>query len=158
MLFNNTKQWFFILPLSAWISPTGLLITLCLVSGNVQAMWVGLSQAELVENSELIVKATYIGESSVSLSSNADAKTINFGVLKVSEVLKGDAVSVVLLRVPDSKSMLKRSDEIFFKPGQTGLWFLHRDKTYEGVYLADHPNRFSNKENTEKVRKLLKNQ
>jgi hypothetical protein len=156
------------LPRSALKIPHSLLLMLWLITGSAQAMWTKAGQVELVESSDVIVRATFIGQASVGLSSlhcvNANdlkgASEVDFGVLNVIEVLKGSNEEIFLLRVPSSKGLLRRSDSIYYQPGQTGLWYLRPDNEYKGLYLADHPNRFVNSENAdkavEKVRKLLK--
>ncbi len=149
------------LPLSALKTPHGLLLLLFwLIAGSAQAMWTKAGQVELVESSDVIVRATFLGQASVNLSSLKSVKEVDFGVLNVIEVLKGDNAEIFLLRVPSSKGLLRRSDNIYYKLGQTGLWYLRPDNEYKGLYLADHPGRFVSSENADKaveqVRKLLK--
>jgi hypothetical protein len=119
----------------------GLLIII-LFTDNVQAMWVAGTTDELVASSTVVVRATLIGQTTVeSLSSTDDSKPINIGVLQVREVLKGSVAKIFLLRLP-VKGLLRRSDQISYPSGQSGLWFLRPDKNYHGIYRADQPQRF----------------
>jgi len=132
---------------------------LWLLTGSAQAMWTKAGQVELVESSDVIVRATFLGQSSVDLPTLQSTSEVDIGVLNVIEVLKGNHAEIFLLRVPSSKGLLRRSDNIYYQPGQTGLWYLRPDNDYKGLYLADHPNRFVNTKNADKaaeqVRKLL---
>jgi len=109
-------------------------------SSGLQAMWAGMSDAELVEKSVLIVKATYIGSTQISVDKHG--KVLKLGVLAVEETLKGDTQQMLLLHLPVLTGGPQRSDAILFRPGQKGLWFLKKSGLYEGSYLVDHPQRF----------------
>jgi hypothetical protein len=116
-------------------------IALIVVSENLMAMFASLTDAELLQNSSLIVEAEYLGQSEVRLGAQGSGASL--GVLRVRDVLKGEVPGgVVLLAVPSPQRPVSGSD-IVFKPGQSGWWFL-RDASdgSKGVYLADHPQRF----------------
>lgn len=121
-----------------------LIIALISVPSLTNAMWVKLSDKELIERSDTIITAELIGNAEVTIN---QIKTV-IGVLKVEEVLIGDkSQTVILLVLPSSKGPHK-SDDIFYKTGQKGLWFL-REREAEGeagFYLADHPQSFISKE------------
>jgi hypothetical protein len=117
-----------------------LIFTLILVPAITNAMWVKLSDIELVKQSDVIITAELIGNTQVTIN---QAKTV-IGILKVEEVLKGDKnQTVILLALPSHEGPLK-SDDIFYKTGQNGLWLLRERKTKgeSGIYLADHPQSF----------------
>lgn len=103
-------------------------------------MWAGMTDAELVGASPLIVMATYIGSTQVTLQENGPA--LHLGVLEVNDTLKGNPQELVFLQLPASSGLLHKSDDIFFRPGQKGLWFLKKDGPHQGIYKIDHPQRF----------------
>ncbi len=122
-------------------------------------MWVKLSDEELTEQSNVIITAELIGEVPIMIN---QAKFV-IGVLKVEEVLKGDRdQTALLLALPSSKGVYI-SEDIFYKKGQKGLWFLRERKTEgeAGIYLADHPQRFLSMEHAsdqiKAIRKIMKN-
>ena len=125
---------------------------------SANAMWVKLSDTELVEKSEVIITAELIGQTQVDIN---QAKFV-VGVLKVEEVLKGDKdLAVILLALPSAESP-RSSTDIFYKDGQKGLWLLRERKVKgeSGIYLADHPQRFVSEKHAvaqiELIRNILK--
>lgn len=99
-----------------------------------------MTDAELVEGSQLIVMATYIGSTQITLKEGG--QTLHLGVLDVDDALKGNMQEVVFLQLPSASGQLHKSDDIFFRPGQKGLWFLKKDDRQQGIYKVDHPQRF----------------
>ena len=101
------------------------------------AVWVRMSDAELVAQSDLIVSAT------LARIERQGARAI--GVLEVHEVLKGGGKPAVVHLALHGGSTLRSSSDIPYSPGQQGLWFL-RALPLEGasgpLYRADHPQRF----------------
>jgi len=130
------KSLYFILPWIALLSGQ-----YCFIA-SAHAMWVGMSDAELVKSSELIVTGSFIGNTSVYIT--ADNKNLNLGVLKVENTFKGQKSDIVLIRLPyqHRPGSPQKSDDLFYKAGQSGLWFLKADSHNKGIYLADHPQRF----------------
>ena len=122
------------------------------------AMWVKLSDTELVEKSDVIITAELIGQTQVDIN---QAKFV-VGVLKVEEVLKGDKDQTIIMLALPSAEGPHSSTDIFYKDGQKGLWFLRKRKVKEesGIYLADHPQRFVSEKHAdaqiEIVRTILK--
>jgi len=104
------------------------------------ADYAAMPHAELAERSALIVIATFLG--SQALRPSPDGPAWQVGVLRVTEVLKGDpAVRVALLLVPyTGPGALRKSDDIVFRADQAGLWYLRN--LPDGLYAADHPARF----------------
>jgi len=125
-------------PASNGISVLGILL-LALLSTNAYAMWVGMSDAQLIKQSNLVVKATYIGATTLTLNK----KKYHLGALSIEGTLKGDMQDVVFIRLSSRpKGSPKRSDEISFKPGQQGVWFLEKIIEQEGIYEINRPDRF----------------
>ena len=99
------------------------------------------SDADLIERSEVVVVAEFIGHTQVTL---APGRNATYGVLKIQEVLKGPvpASRNVLLLEQGTNGLISSSD-ITYRIGQSGLWFLRvRNSGDVGPYLADHPQRF----------------
>ena len=123
--------------------PTGcLLALLVLLSGQVQAMWARMSDAELIEKSQLIVVGEWIGQSPLRLGQEGAA--MELAVIAVSEVLRGpQSSSVAFVAVPGSEQPVSSSD-LRFKRGDSGVWFLRLRRSGEpnGPYVVDHPQRF----------------
>ena len=117
------------------------MLSLSLLSiGQGYAMWTEADDTELVRSSPLIVIANYIGESTFYPA--AQSTRLTLGVLQLEMVLQGKSPQkLVLLRVP-TPGFVRKSDDIIYKPGQSGLWFLREDEANPGLYLADHPQRF----------------
>lgn len=122
-------------------------------------MWARMSTSELVERSEIVLYGELIGHTKIALQ-HGQGKLF-LGVLQVEEILKGDKNQTVILLVLPSKNGLVRSTDIFYKKGQKGLWFLRVRAGEEGVYLADHPQRFMPSgvaaKHLEEIRKIIKN-
>jgi hypothetical protein len=113
-----------------------LLLLLCALFVSAEAMFVKLSDEELIAQSALIVVGELIGRASVGMA--ADVQTL--GVIRVEETLKGEqGVTVAFLALPGGKIL--RSDNLSYWDGQHGLWYL-RDTEQTGIYVADHPQRF----------------
>ncbi len=116
-------------------------------------MWTEAGDAELVKSSVLIVTATYAGHSTFSLETQSPPLTL--GVLQIEKVLKGGPnLGLVFIRVPNP-GLPRKSDDIDYSEGQRGLWFLRADDTHDGLYLADHPQRFvPDAQQEEKIRAI----
>ncbi len=137
-----------------------LIIALCFIISlqTANAMWVKLSDTELVEKSDVVITAELIGQTQVDIN---QARFV-VGVLKVEEVLKGDkGQTIILLALPSTEGP-RSSTDIFYKDGQKGLWLLRERKVKgeSGIYLADHPQRFVSEKHAvakvEIIRNILK--
>ena len=106
-------------------------------------MWARMTDAELVAGSALIVSGTLIGETQLRLA-NAELRA---GIVKVDAVHKGDRQTlIVVLALPAAPGAqaARSSSDLTFHTGQAGLWFLRlRSAQEEGIYVADHPQRFT---------------
>ncbi len=120
-----------------------LLLMICIIVSpyKANAMWVALTDTELIQQSDIIVIGELIGQTQVMLM--ACQERLSLGVLQVKEVLKGDKAQTLLLLELPSPEVPRASTDISYKKGQKGLWFLRvRNPGEIGIYLADHPQRF----------------
>ena len=136
-----------------------LSLILILNVATANAMWAKLTDTELVEQSDVIITAELTGHTQATINQ----VEFDVGVLKVEEVLKGDKNQAVIHLALPSTEGPRKSDDIFYKEGQKGLWFL-REREAEGesgIYLADHPQRFLSIEHAgdhiKAIRKILNN-
>ena len=123
------------------MNKTGVIALIaCILIGSAEAMFIKLSEEELIEQSGLIVVGELIGRSQVSLATQERPQLL--GVIRVEEVLKGArATAVAFLALPGGKIMA--SSDLTYTDGQNGLWYLRlRNADVEGVYVADHPQSF----------------
>lgn len=102
------------------------------------AMWAALDDTALLQGSDLIVLGEWQGQTAVAAP---DLASGDIGVIGVSEVLKGKAQDVVLVALPAAAGPRSSSDPAF-RRGERGLWLLRLRPGSQGVYLADHPQRF----------------
>ncbi len=117
------------------------------------AAWAGMTDQELINQSDVIVKATFIGETIVSLPGMPKPSLL--GVLKVEQVYKGESVDVILLSLPLRSPNVSVSTDILHTVGQNGLWFLRLSDGSKGIYLADHPQRVWPLDQQVKLKQLL---
>jgi len=115
-----------------------LVLAALLATGSSMAMWARLSDAELFDRSDLIVTGTLIGQTRVRIGT-AD---LAVGVIDVKETFKGEPTEIALLVLP-TKGQPVASDALPRATGDSGLWYLRLRTTAEnGLYVADHPQRF----------------
>ncbi len=102
-------------------------------------MWFGIPDAQLIEEADLIVKAHYVGATSIKIHNKNDY----LGVLQVEETLKGTQQELVFIHLtpPTPKNLPQRSDVINFKINQHGLWILQAT-TQQGIYRVSTPQAF----------------
>lgn len=104
-------------------------------------MWARLSDDELVAGSDLIVLGEWLGETQVAFESAAKGQGV--GVIAVSQVLKGKAEPGFVLVQRPGVGALRSSSDLNFERGQRGMWLLRaKPGGAQGIYLADHPQRF----------------
>lgn len=114
-----------------------------------------ITDQELVKQSNLIVKASFIGETVVKFQEHTAGRL--FGVLKVDKTYKGAPKDIILLALPLRPANVFASSDIQYHVGQHGIWFLSLDKTVvEGVYLASHPQSFWAMDQQDKLFELLR--
>lgn len=99
------------------------------------AMWVALSDAELIAQSDAIVLGALTGSEPVAGQV--------LGRIEVRAVLKGAAAARVVHLAMAPAGVARSGSDIRYQAGQDGLWFLRlRNPAEPGIYLADHPQRF----------------
>ena len=120
---------------------SAFMLVLCAVTWSAEAMFVQLSEEELIEQSEFIVVGELIGRATVNLEPSRAPLVL--GVIRVEEALKGEpGVTLLLLALP-GRGLPGLSTDLQYPDGQRGLWFLRlRNPGEQGIYAADHPQRF----------------
>jgi len=110
---------------------------------------------ELVDRSDLIVVGQLAAIAPLPSSSS------DLGTIRVEEVLlaKGKPAEPVReagLVLPSTRG-LRSSDQVFYKVGQRGIWFLRNAPgTAPGEYLADDPQRLVAEADLTKVKAVIK--
>lgn len=117
-----------------------VLFSLFTITATGDAMWAELSDTQLIEASDVIIIAEMVDRKQII----RDQVKLSIGILKVSEVLKGNKHQTEFLLVLPSPDAPRKSDDIFYKNGQKGMWFLrqYRPAGEPNLYLADNPQRF----------------
>lgn len=117
-----------------------LLCVLSIVATDVAAMWERMSESELIARSDIVVTGELIGQSPVRVAGEG----LILGVIRIDTVYKGPAgLSLAFLILPAADRPISSSD-LRYRVGQSGLWFLRqRGDGDRGLYLADHPQRFT---------------
>lgn len=102
-------------------------------------MWMKMSDAELLQRSDLIVIGTWLGSEPAA----AGAASLHVAAVAVSEVWKGPAATTRVLVVVPPADAPRSSSDLHYRVGDRGLWLLRKRPGNEAdVYLADHPQRF----------------
>jgi len=123
-----------------------IFIVFFLFANTVQAMWVKISDCELINKSAIIVQAELV---------SVDSKS--YGTLNITDVLKGNrTLGSVLLEQPSSLEPISSTD-IIFSIGQKGIWFLNDRKGGEkDIYYIDSPQRYWEDSRIDQLRGFLK--
>lgn len=140
-----------------------LIVAICsfffIFCNGLNAMWAKMSHSKLIEKSAIVLIGEMIGKNQVTFSNDQRQRCI--GVLKVQKILKGNKEqSVIFLQMP---CKIVKSDDIIYKKGQQGIWFLRlRSNGEQGIYIADNPQRFIPLEKAEKdlaeIKKIISEQ
>jgi hypothetical protein len=102
-----------------------------------------MSDGELLQSSDLIVLGTWAGPAEIGLSAAPAETRLNLGAVVVDTVFKGPPGQTLALVVVPAGDRPRRSTDLFYRPGDRGLWLLRsRPGVPSGLYLADHPQRF----------------
>jgi hypothetical protein len=122
------------------------------ISTSAAAMWANYSDADLVAQSDLIVFGEITATKPIPMP--APQTALNAAVLRVNASWKGGGNPAEVLLVMPPAEGARSSTDIFYQVGQTGLWFLrrHPQAGNEGVYLADHPQRYIPAGETERIK------
>lgn len=124
-----------------------------IVANPAHAAWAGMTDQELIKQSDVIIKASFIGKTIVKFPGIPKKRLL--GILKIEHVYKGDPADVVLLSLPLRPSNVSVSTDISHAVGKNGLWFLRLHDESEGIYLTDHPQRFWSLDQQAKLLQLL---
>ncbi|WP_029001079.1 hypothetical protein [Azohydromonas australica] len=108
-------------------------------AGPVAAMWARMSEAELVQHSELIVAGEWSSDAPAPLP-GTPARAV--GRIAVTEVWKGPPDLKAVRVVVPAPGGLQSSDAITYRRGDRGLWLLRPWQGGGGLYAADSPQRF----------------
>lgn len=152
------------LPAAGFVVRAGLALALACSAGFggvALAMWTQMSDAELLQRSELIVMGTWQGPTSAPAPVTPGTVMPNVGAVAVSEVLKGPVATTRVLLVMPAAGALRSSSDIQYGVGEHGLWLLRKQPgSAAELYLADHPQRFvpsaTEAKRIEALRKLLR--
>ena len=131
------------------------------LTGGAFASWAGMTMAELVDASDVVVVGEVVDvRPALSLSEEGVDKDI--GRVSVREVLSGGIVDdEVMVLFPSERAKVRTSVDITYKVGQKGVWFLRKKPAsakgqVKSIYLADHPQRLMGIEHLETVRGFIK--
>ncbi len=130
-----------------------LLSCVLVIVDPAHAVWAGMTDQELIKESDLIIRAIFIGKNTVRFPGMS--KPILVGILKIEHMYKGNADDVILLMLPLRPPNVSVSTDILHVVGQNSLWFLKYSNDSEGVYLADHPQRIWSPDQQAKLKQLL---
>ena len=103
------------------------------------ALWARMTEAELVQQSELVVVGEWSGDAPRPLP-GAPARAV--GRIAVTEVWKGPPGLKTVQVVVPAPDAPQASDAITYGRGDRGLWLLRPWPGGAGLYAADHPQRF----------------
>ncbi len=113
-----------------------LSLMLMFAVSSLSAMWIKLSESELLKDSQLVIKAV-LGERIDHVPGEPHLR-----VFHVEQVFIGEqGISEVFFRVFPPDKPLSSSDLIFLE-GQKGIWFLKETRPGSKIYFLDHPQRF----------------
>ncbi len=108
-----------------------------LVTTAAEAMWTRLSNEELIDGSQVIVGATL----QAGKDNLLELEGILVGTLRISRVYRGQVDGGwIYLKLP-SKGEPISSNDLFYRDGQTGIWFLKEIESGSGIFYLDHPQR-----------------
>ncbi|GEM_PF-1923859 len=103
--------------------------------GTADAMWVKLSDKELLDSSQLIVRATLTSEA------EPEPNGPHIGILQIARVYQGSpGGEQIYLRLTSRRKPISSSD-LVYPVGQQGIWFLKETFSGSGIFYLDHPRR-----------------
>ena len=109
------------------------------IPGAALPMFAAMTPEELVARSDAIVLGTLSGP--LEVTDPASRRTVPAAEILPERILRNaTGTGRFLIRLPEPGA-LRASDDILYRPGQSGLWFLRLEGA--GPFLAaDHPQRF----------------
>jgi hypothetical protein len=116
-------------------------------------MWEKLSDADLLAQSDVIVRGEHVGLTRLEM---AGAPALTLAGVRVRERYKGPELTLALVVQPPKEGPVSSTD-IRHPQGADGLWFLRaRTGGPSGLFAADHPQRFvSEKQEPKRFAELL---
>lgn len=117
-----------------------VLVSLLTATGLCHAMWVAMSDAELRQQSALIVEGEWLGEGPAPGRPDGT----RMAEIRITRVWQGRPAGSQARVLRPAASAPVSSTDLRFAPGDRGLWFLRSapQAGAEGPYLVDHPQRF----------------
>jgi hypothetical protein len=110
-----------------------------------------ISDEDIVAKSDAIVA----GKIATIRDGRAKAKGWSIATISVTEVIKGTAgIKEVKLAFPSRIPGQSNSTDIYYELNQEGIWLLHKEAKLN-YYLADHPARFQQIENADKIKAIV---
>jgi len=117
-----------------------LLILLLLITTKASALWIKMDDCELINKSPIIVKAEF-REGNLTELGDAPAH-VGMGTLIVEHIYKGDIkLRTILIKQPKPNGPRKSTD-ITFEQGQSGIWYLAQSPYGSHIYSAGQPQRY----------------
>lgn len=139
--------------MSKWFTRCLTVLCYLLISESAVASWAKMSDEQLFEF-PVIVYGQYLGTSLIK--NDKTTALTNLGVIKPLIVLKGAKEQNLYFIKAHSPNTPISSDMLFFKPGQTGVWFLQPVTNSQGLYQITHPSQYQNISELERWKTLLK--
>ncbi len=136
----------------SWRFALSPVIVLLFVSTPASAMWLRLSDQELIKTSAAIVNARLVSEEERRVGQAVSV--IRLGRLRVKHQYKGDGQEYFLILLPDKNAPITSIDTLY-RVGQQGIWFLRPHPSLSEIYLADGPGRFWPLEKEAKLQSLM---
>ena len=129
-------------------------INLMIITNNASASWAIISDEDLIVQSDLIATGTLVDEKTITREDGKGQFLV--GVIKLHNILKGDAQkkqALVVLRHVGAPQISTQPD---YKIGQNGLWYLITHWADKSLFLADDPQRFVSIEKSEVLIQSIK--
>ena len=122
-----------------WITLNVTAFCYLLMVDKAVASWAEMSDEQLLKF-PIIVYGQYMGTSLIKAEKNS--ALTNLGVIKSLAVLKGAKNQNIYFIKAQSLNTPISSDMLFFKPDQTGIWFLQPVTNSQGLYQITHPSQY----------------
>lgn len=119
--------------------------------GSIRAQ---MTLEELVERSDLIVVGQLASIDPVP-SSEQDLGTIRVEEVLFAKPTPAEPVREAGVVLPSTRG-LRSSDQVFYRVGQRGIWFLRTAPGSVGKYLADNPQRLGAEADLARVKAVIK--
>jgi hypothetical protein len=131
---------------------TSLIIASLFFTHSANALWVRVSDCELINSSNLIISGKFLGKT--KLTTNRPAQVVEAGTIRVMETFKGSEIERIFIKQPLPSDPISSSDIVFHKD-QTGIWFSNTRNFSNGIYSISHPQQFWPQNKVSEIRKLI---